>query len=270
MKLRKSSIFIISLGLLLLFSYTACSESEETGDLWHWSDDGTQWSWSEYSEEKPNIDIVDVTAEKSGTEVTLSMTVDGPIQTTSNYRYTIYYGNPDGAHYFILYTLGMGLWGSECIEGAGAGFLSNPISDDGSTLSATITLVEDVEFEVYGNAIEYTDASDTETSEWWQDWYPNTHFQGDTSDQDDTDDDTSEDDTSEDEDTDDDTSDDTSEDDDSDGETSDEDEEVILPVNGNTTTNDNTTGTSDRTPGFETLATIAALGVAFIILRRKK
>ena len=64
-------------------STPVCSVTEETGDLWHWSNDGAQWSWSEYPEEKPNIDIIDVTAEKSDLEVTLSMTVDGTIQSNN-------------------------------------------------------------------------------------------------------------------------------------------------------------------------------------------
>lgn len=228
MKLWKSSILLIGLVVILgTISIPVSAEIDPPEDLWHWYYTETNWGWGEATGH-PNIDITDVSYTKDGLDLTISMTVSGNIQTAENIIYMIYSGDPEETYYWVMYMNGVGTWGATGVSGYTGGMLTNPISADGKTLTATFTLVEDTTISPYANAIEYSQSGDMATSEWWQDWYPNEHFQGYSGDGDGDDDN----------------------DDDASG----------------TDGTDSTKGT----PGFEALAVIAALGVAFIILRRKK
>lgn len=233
MKTWKSSILILgAVSTIIMTSMSATAISDDTGDIWHWRLSDNQWLWGQYTEDKPNIDITDVSYSKDGLIVTLSLTVAGTIQSSEGYYYSIYLGNPNETNYWVTYISGMGFWGAAGVEGVSGGILEDPVSEDGKTLTATFDLVEDETFEAYGNAIEYSQIGDIQTSEWWQDWYPNSYFQGGNG-GDGTDDD-------------DDTGDD---DDDTSGDNGD---------------------TGGGIPGFEVIALLVALGIALVILRRKK
>ena len=180
----------------------------------------------------------------------MSLTVSGEIQTTSDYMYMVYSGDPGETYYYISYTGGVGIWGAVGVDGVAGGLITDGISTDGSTFSHTFTMLEDAEISPYANAIQYETFGDTLTSEWWQDWYPNTYFTGGTTTDTDTDDD---DDTSGDEASDDDTS---GDDDDSGG-----------------IGEDSSGGNGDdssKTPGFEIITLIAAISIALILLRKRK
>ena len=180
MKILKKSILIFgAVVTLFLAGFNVSAESDGTNDIWHWYYSETAWGWSLYTvSDRPDIDITDVSYTKNGLELTLSMTVAGTIQNSTNYFYIIYSGSPDNINYWVMYTNGFGVWGATNISGVTGGPLTDIISPDGKTLTATFTLVEDTTITPYANAIYYTQVGNIQTSEWWQDWYPNEYFQG--------------------------------------------------------------------------------------------
>jgi hypothetical protein len=124
------------------------------------------------------------------------------------------------------------------------------ISSDGKTVSYTFTgLDTSTDYEPWGYVMEYVDYTGTTDSEAWLDYAPGTYAPwytaGDDDTGDDDDDDTGDDDTGDDDDV---TGDD---DDDVTGDDDDEDDDKGIP-------------------GFETITIISAIGIALILLRRKK
>lgn len=180
MKIWKQNILVITIVVLLMLLavvQVASAESEGTGDLfnWHFSED--QWGFGKYGDlDHPNIDITDVSYTKEGLELTLSVTVAGTIQDSLNYYYVVYSGNPDGVYYSIALVAALAAWNANGISGVASGLLTDYISDDGKTFSGTITMLEDTTITPYANAIEYQTFGDAVTSEWWQDWFPNSYF----------------------------------------------------------------------------------------------
>ena len=221
MKLWKSSMLIVGISVLVLSSLTASAETITDGidDVYHWEYSETSWNWGYNVGDKPNIDITEVTYTVSGTQLTLTLTVDGTIDDSELVMYFAYY-NSDDASYWMSYANGQGLSMYSTSTGGGVG--STP-TVSGNTLSCTFDSFEGdpADFEAYGTGYQYTVAGDA-TVEYWVDWAPDSYFEGGNGDGD----------------------------------------------NGDDGNGDN--GSGGGTPGFETLVVIAALGIALIILRRRK
>jgi hypothetical protein len=237
MKLRSYGIVLISLLVLLgsCFTAAATSISDGTGDVWHWTNTGTAWSWVGNVGNKPNVDIKEISYEVNDGKITLKMEVAGSIQTSDKIGYWVWYNSTD-ATYWLSYAngTGAGLGMKKGEINYTSNFSSYMTSADnvtisGDTLSVVLNVLGDTSnVELWGWAWEYTNSLDFTTNEWWGDWAPNSKLPftpgtgGDT-----------------------------------DGNNTD----------GNTN-NGNNTGT--KTPGFEVIPVIAAVAIAAILLRRRR
>ena len=232
--MKTRNIAIVGLIVLLCSScYTAAAESvsDGTGDVYHWSQTGTAWSWSANIANKPDIDITEISYTVHDNKITLKLEVSGQIQTSDNFAYWVYYNTTDSM-YWLTYVNGTGF-------GMGMNLLqfmnttsSENVTISGNSISVDLDVVGDTtDVELWGWAAEYTGDSQI-TSEWWGDWAPNSKFTG----TDDTSGDTG-----------DHTGDDTGGDENASGDTS-----------------------QPSTPGFELIAVIAAVAVALILLKRRR
>jgi hypothetical protein len=177
MKLRSYGIVIVSVLVLLgsCFTAAATSISDGTGDIWHWAQTGTSWSWQGNVGNKPNIDITEVSYTVNEDKITLSLTVSGTIQTSDKVVYWVYYNTTDSTYWFT-YTngtgFGMGMQGMNITSGEN-------VTVSGNSISVELDVVGDTtDVELWGWAHEYTSDSPT-TGEWWGDWAPNSKFTGD-------------------------------------------------------------------------------------------
>jgi len=245
-KLKRSIIFFGAIIFLVFAASSASAITDGTGDVYHWNLSDTSWSWGQYSGDRPNIDITDVGYSVSGSDVTITMTVAGTIQTSDTIFYYAYLMSDTG-QYFAYYMNGIAMWSG--IEGyLGEGGLITTYSATGSTLSITFTPTDPSEtFAIYGYAQEFTSVMDMTTSEYWADYAPAIYAPWYVADGDDT------------------TDDDTTDDDiggDDDG--------------SDTTGGDGGSGGDDASddngglPGFEILLVIVAICVALILLKKKK
>jgi hypothetical protein len=233
-RIWKSSLLIIGLCVLVLSSMTAVAETvtDGTGDIYHWywnADSGT-FGWLVSTDEKPNIDITELSYTISGETATFVMKVAGNIEDTQYISYWATYTS-DEVTYFYTYANGE-VFGMASNSETTLFDMEAEVTVSGDTLTIEFDSVGEgiANLEFYGHAHIWTETGGESGESWW-DYAPDTYFGGDISD-----DDTGGDDT---------------------GGDGDGDEDGGTPP---------PTGT----PGFETLAVIAALGVAFIILRRKK
>ena len=239
MRIWMSSMLIIGISVLVLSSMNVSAETvtDGTGDIYHWywnADSGT-FGWQVTADEKPNINIKELTFSTSGDIATFTMTVDGIIEDSEFVSYWATYTSGENIVYLFTY-----------INGVAGGMASNAdttqfdMEADSTVVGDTLTIMfdsvgegtSDVEF--HGYAYTWTESGGVSGESWW-DYAPDTYFEGDISDDDTGGDDTSGDDTG-----------------------------------GDGNGDGGTPSPPSGTPGFETLAVIAALGVALIILRRRK
>ena len=170
MKIRKSSIIIISLITLILSAFTVIAESDATGDVWHYTYTENKWSWELSTDSKPNIDIIDISYSIEGSQATLTMTVNGVIEDSETIFYYMNMVADDGT-YQAWYSNGNGLYVGQGEFSGSYGALDNPVS--GSTFTAVFDIVNsDIDYTVYGYSVEYQDIGD-EGGESWQDYAPN-------------------------------------------------------------------------------------------------
>jgi len=249
MKLKRIIVLMVCIVVLLLSSMnvSAITESDGQGDVWHFV-----WPyWQEQTvSNQPNVDIKEIKVEESGDQVTLSMTLwpGGTFSPAGNkYLMSLMWYNISDAWYSMTYSyfegeesfsIGMGT----SIEGQ---VLTGDVIVNGDTISTTLNKMGDdtTTVEMYGTTMMFEDRFGEKTDQ-WHDWVGDYIWDPDLGPGDDDDDDT----------TGDDDDDDTTGDDDDDDTTGDDDDD----------------GTNGGTPGFEILSLITAIGVALIILRRKK
>ena len=232
MKLWKSSLVFVSMGILLLSSFTvsAVTEQDMTGDVVHATWANNVWGYADVGT-KSNIDITDVSADISNGKLTLSLTVVGPVVQSENYAYVVWFNTSD-ANYTMIYS---GFGGQQ--TGISLGIPKNigdyqnmstgTVSLEGTTTLRTTLNVsgsDTTKLSLYGTAYEYTgNPSENQYGEYWADVAGDyTDFQHTPSN----------------------------------GEP---------PGNGN-----NTDGGSKGTPGFELVALLSAAAIAFVLLRRRR
>jgi hypothetical protein len=218
--------------VLIGASFTVAAETttDPTNDVWHWSNTGTAWSWVGNTATKPNVDITQISATVADGKVTLSMTVSGTIQTSEKVVYWAYYNTTDTT-YYMAWTNGTGYGIAQNKNGGMPDFTQN-ITVTGNTISAVLNIISNstTNVKIWGWAAEYTGDMAQTTTQEW--W-------GDWA------------------------------------------PNTAMPyaTNGNTgnTTNgnltDNTTkGNSQttKTPGFEIVPVLAAVGIALVLLRRRR
>lgn len=226
MKLYRSCILLIGLVVLLLSSLLVSAETQTdaSGDVYHWKLTGTAWGWKPSTDPRPNIDITELTYTSDGNQVTISLKVAGTIQSSENIAYWAWVNTSD-AFYQLFWMNGQDGNMAMSTENAMQFELANA-TIIGDTITCTFNLVGNDynSTEYWGYAAEYEVFGDV-TNEWWGDWIPGDYspFWG----QDDDDD-------------------------------------------GNGGGDDTGNGDDGGSPGFETIAIIAAVAVVFILLKRRK
>jgi hypothetical protein len=175
MKNLKVCLYFLIIGLFTIFS-TVCvcaeTESDATGDVYHYSFSQSKWSWQKSVDSKPDIDITEISYSADGDKVTLNLKVNGDIVSSENVYYWAYYNSSDSA-YYLYWTNGEGFGIATDIGQTGGSFDFDP---DISVSDGTITAVFDIIGEtdnvaLWGWAAEYTNYGD-QSSEWWGDWAP--------------------------------------------------------------------------------------------------
>ena len=248
MKMMKSGIVVIGLVMLLVLSMTVSAETETDGqgDVWHWV--YPKWQETPVSNQ-PNCDIKEIKAEINGDQITLSMTLwPGGTFSRGQYGYTSYimFYNTSDAYYMMGYSDIIGTPPMPSAMGVSLSGYNPPMTYaepnvNGNTLSVTMDKVgEDTSAtEFHGvSSIWESYGAEQLTNDRWFDWVGDYSWDPELDPENNVDgDDTTNGDTT--------------------GETNE----------GTTTTNDGSPEPS--TPGFETLAILAALGVAYIILRKR-
>ena len=248
---RSKFLLIGAVAFILAIGGTVAAITDDPGDVWHYQETDTGWSWDEYSGEKPNLDITEVSQSFDGNEVTLTLKVSGEIENSEDISYWIYLEG-DNSDYGAHYSNNQGWVGG---EGEASGFynmLNDPISGD--TFTATFEIPNpDESYNVYGFTVE-----STSSEEQWGDYAPADYApwysESDSDDTDDTDNTDNSDDTD-------------------DGTTNGADDSTDETTDGEKTDDTNTGGDtpSNGTPGFELVLVFLAIVVAsiFIIKRRK-
>lgn len=172
MKISTKIILLFCVVIFLVFAGSSASAiTEGTGDVFHYKKIGDSWSWESYSGDKPDIDLTSVDYSVSGSNITVTLTVSGSIQTSEKFYYYIYLTNDQGK-YFAFYINGFPSWvGSEGYSGEGGLITEYTVS--GNTFTATFNPTNpSSSFDVYGCAWELTSNTDMETAEWWADYAP--------------------------------------------------------------------------------------------------
>jgi len=252
--MNKLITVLIGCFLMSVFVLSASAESitDPSGDVWHWNYTETKWGWDYDVTNKQNVDVTDISYSVSGNQVTLAMTVAGTITNSELVSYWAYLNTSDSSYMFSWMNNEAIGWGTNTIEGSFEMDFDPEITASGNTITATYDAVGTfANPEVWGWAAEYTSAGDV-SAEWWADWVPNEEspYYDEYSGSDDTGDDNGADDTG-------------GDNSGTEGSGNDDSEES----NGE----DSTTNTPppSGTPGFELLSLIVALGVTFVLLRRK-
>ena len=254
----KKIFFVLGVFLTLIGAcITASAETDATNDLFHRKQDEsdiTGWAFEEYTGEKPNIDITDISYTTTDTQLMITMTVVGTIEDKEGLAYYTYIVRDTvGAGNFAFYTNGYYyVWG-DTFESAESEFVSHAGTN---TITFTMNYSDPAGIVgVWGYTYEVTDPTAGTEGEYWGDWAPDSYFPAydlfyggeDTGEEDTGEEDTGEEDT---------------------GEEDTGEEET----NGEETTGEDDNGEEGGggTPGFELLVLIAAIAVALIILRKRR
>ncbi|MFO7676829.1 MAG: hypothetical protein R6V50_00365 [Thermoplasmatota archaeon] len=240
--MKKITTVFIGLLFIAAVATTVSAQSgsitDPTGDVIHFRYSETSWGWDVNIENKPNIDITEISWAVSGESLRINFEVVGEIVDSDLITYYCYFNTTDSNYLFSWHDsegfgLGMNAQGTEMDY--------NPtITASGNTLTAIFNVVGTFtsDIEVWGFAIEYTVFGD-QSAEWWADWAPNEYSPYyDEYTNDDPDD-------------------------------PDDEDDPVPPTNGN----DQTTpppNDENGTPGFEFLALLAALGAALILIKKRK
>ncbi len=241
---KKNGIIIAVIVTLFLSCSIAAAETinDPLDDVYHWMNTATGWSWEYTVDDKPNIDISEVSAEIVGSTLTINIEVDGDIQNSEKIAYWAYYNTTDSS-YWMYWTNGEGFGYATQLSQSGGNFGTGQVSASGDTITGEFDIIGDnIQDNFYAFAHEYTVLNDV-SNEWWGDWVPNDQSPYTSESDDNGDDDTGDDDTG-----DDDTGDDS--------------------TNGEVDSNDEGTP-PPQTPGFEILLLLAAFVFVVFYLRRK-
>jgi uncharacterized protein YxeA len=240
--MKKILILVISLVFISTLGSSAFAESvtDSTGDVYHWKNTGTTWGWDTNIDDKPNIDITDISYSIIGEQIVVTMTVAGAITDSEVISYWGYLNTSDSTYMFSWNNGEAFGFGTNIEPGSYEMDYDPEITASGNTISATFDVIGtfQTDIEVWGWAAEYTTYGDT-AAEWWADWAPEEYSWYEGNDSEDTSEDDSEDDSGED---------------------------TSSTETGETDNGDKNT---NGTPGFEIFALLTALiAIVFIIKRR--
>ena len=104
MKIWKYSILIIGISVLILSSIPVSAETitDGTGDLYHWYWDAENgiFKWQLATDDKPNIDITQLTYGFGSEKTTFTFEVSGVIEDSENLVYWATYTSEEATYYF--------------------------------------------------------------------------------------------------------------------------------------------------------------------------
>lgn len=235
MKLNKSSILTICLSVMVLSSLTVSAETDASGDVLHWTGttDWHDWAWN--VADRPNIDITNISY-LTEDRLTISMSVVGSFNTGLSLYHLEF--NSSDAYYRVIYNPKSGVdpivtalpTDLTLEEFATFEQPASETSIQGGILTATIDwITEDHAMTGFYGWAQEWDTEDEKGLEAWWDYAPDSHSPYGSY-----------------------------------------DDYYGNDGNGDNGGNGGSgTSPSSGTPGFETLAFIAAIGVAFIIFRRR-
>lgn len=175
MKRLRNILIILIAGILLVcssISVIADTETDSTGDVYHYYFSETGFSWKVSVENKPDIDITEVSFSANGEKLTFILKVDGNIQSSENIGYWAFYNSSDST-YMISWNNGQGFGLAMSLDQQGGSFDYDPeIIVSGNTLKAVFDKIGSTDnVALWGWAAEYTQYGD-QTQEWWGDWIP--------------------------------------------------------------------------------------------------
>ena len=177
MKLRKSNILIISIIVLLLSSMAVSAdktESDPTGDVWHWTYTDGVYGWEYNIAGKPHIDITEISYTISGAQVTLTLKIAGTITSSEMVSYRAGLHTSDSVYRVTWVDNECIAFGTDTGNGSQTDYYPETTVSE-NTISVTFDVVGtfSTDVEVWGSAFEFTSVGDT-TVEWWADWAPET------------------------------------------------------------------------------------------------
>ena len=170
---RKCSVILLfSLGLILL-SPSLLAVSDTTEDVYHFGGYNADVKW-EFFGERDAIDITDVSQIVSGSDITVSITVEGGITDNNKISYYIYLYKDATSYYAVEYSEGSGMATS---NGDIASYPADPspdyvFSNNGKTFSYTFSNVDtsrSLKLEAY--AVEHAEFGGI-AGEAWYDYAP--------------------------------------------------------------------------------------------------
>ena len=230
MKLRKSTIVILGLFVVCLSSLTTSAVT--ITDITGDVYYGSGASYNLASQDKPNVDLTGITFNEDDTTATITMTVNGVIDVSEDTMYWATYAVGEEAAYIFTYSNGSVI--GIASTGTGGSFEANAsVSGDTLTVEFESLNINTDDGELYGYAATWIEGT-AGSGEMWMDYAPGSYAPWYGMDGNGNGDDTGN------------------------GDTGDGDD----GGNGDTGTG--------GTPGFEMFIVIAALGLAFILLRRRK
>ncbi|KYK22449.1 hypothetical protein AYK21_03870 [Thermoplasmatales archaeon SG8-52-2] len=173
MKIWKISIILIGVLIIILSSTTvsAKTETDATGDVYHWKMVDSTWSWQKSSSPKSYIDVTELSYTVNGNQLTLEIKVAGNIQDSENIIYGVWLNTSDATYYMSLHNNQNIVMGQ--LDAGGMPAVSTDITVSGNTISGNIGLVgtDETSLKFWGYAYEYTEYGD-KNQEWWGDWIP--------------------------------------------------------------------------------------------------
>lgn len=175
--IRRSVLVAGVVVCILAMSGTVAALNDDTGDVWHYQETNGGWSWDKYSGEKPNLDITDISYSIEGTKATVTMRVNGEIETAEDITYMLHLDSDNGEYIAYYNDDEAMIYG----EGEFSGFYE-PIDDpvSGDTFTATFEVENpDASYELWGAT-----AESPAGSEKWGDYAPSEYAPWDSGDDD--------------------------------------------------------------------------------------
>jgi len=108
MNKRKIHILCISIIALLFMCNFVSASSDSTGDVYHFGGYNADVKWEFYGE-RDAIDITEVSQSVSGSDITVSLTVNGGITDNNKISYYIYLYKDATSYYAVEYSDGSGM-----------------------------------------------------------------------------------------------------------------------------------------------------------------
>ena len=165
-------IIILAIILLICYIITVHAESDPTGDVYYFNGPDANILWQHYGT-KDHIDITDASFSKSGSDITISLTVSDSIANDQKIKYYFLLKTNPTSFYQFDYT-------NKDSIATGNGDLSgyvdtNPkytISSDGKTISYTFTDIDaSLDYTIKAYAVEFLTFGVT-YGEAWYDYAP--------------------------------------------------------------------------------------------------